>query len=209
MVKNYFKIAWRNLLKSKAYSAINIVGLSIGMAVALLIALWIWDELSYDQYHQNHKQLAQIKVTQTFNGETGTGEAVAMPIANEQRTKYGGNFKHVSMASWDFGHVVAVGDKKITAEGMWVEPVFPSMFSIKMLKGVQSALTDPSSILLSESVANSLFGNGDPMNKLVKIDNKESYKVAGVYEDLPHNTTLKKLKILLAWDKYLYHGTVA
>jgi ABC-type antimicrobial peptide transport system permease subunit len=203
MVKNYFKIAWRNLLKSKAYSAINIVGLSIGMAVALLIALWIWDELSYDQYHQNHKQLAQIKVTQTFNGETGTGEAVAMPIANEQRTKYGGNFKHVSMASWDFGHVVAVGDKKITAEGMWVEPVFPSMFSIKMLKGVQSALTDPSSILLSESVANSLFGNGDPMNKLVKIDNKESYKVAGVYEDLPHNTTLKKLKILLAWDKYL------
>lgn len=203
MLKNNFKIAWRNLLKSKAYSAINIIGLSIGMAVALLIGLWIWDELSFDRYHQNHKQLAQVMTTQTFNGETGTGQAVAMPLANELRTKYGGNFKNVSMASWNFGHIVAVGDKKITADGMWVEPVFPVMFSIKMLKGTQTALKDPSSILLNESTAKSLFGKEDPMSKLVKLDNKESYKVAGVFEDLPHNTTLKDVKLLLSWDKYV------
>ncbi len=82
MLKNYFKIAWRNLLKSKAYSAINILGLSIGMAVALLIALWIWDELTFNHYHKTHTSLAQVMTTQTFNGETGTGQSVAVDILN-------------------------------------------------------------------------------------------------------------------------------
>src|SRR5450432_3079009 len=115
MFENYFKIAWRNLLKSKAYSAINILGLSIGMAVALLISLWIWDEVSFDHYHANHAKLAQVMTTQTFNGETFTGQAVAMGLANELRTKYASNFKHVSMASWNFGHILSAGDTKITA----------------------------------------------------------------------------------------------
>ncbi len=203
MIKNYFKIAWRNMLKSKAYSLINIVGLAIGMTVALLIALWIWDELSFDHYHENHQQLAQVMTTQTFNGETGTGQAVAMPLATELRSKYAADFKAVSMASWNFGHILAVGEKKINKEGMWVEPVFPEMFSLKMIKGTRSALADPSSIMLSESVAKALFGNDEAMGKLVKLDNKESYKVTGVYEDLPRNTSLYSTKILLSWNKYI------
>ena len=158
MLKNYFKLAWRNMLKSKAYSAINILGLAIGMAVALLIGLWIWDEISFDNYHQNHAQLAQVMTTQTFNGETGTGQAVAMPLGNELRLKYGSDFKNVSMASWNFGHILAVGDKKINAQGTWAEPAFPEMLSLKMLKGSRNGLKDPSSILLSASTAKALFG---------------------------------------------------
>ena len=203
MIKNYIKLAWRNLLKGKAYSAINVLGLSIGMAVALLIALWIWDELTFDQYHKNHKQIAQVMTTQTFNGEMGTYTAAAMPLGNELRTKFGANFKYVSMGSWNFAHILAVGDKKISQEGMWVESTFPVMFSLNMLSGKLSALNDPSSILLSESVAKALFGNEDPMNKLVRLDNKESVKVGGVYQDLPKNTTLNAVKLLLPWDKYL------
>ncbi len=203
MFKNYFKIAWRNLIKSKAYSAINILGLSIGMAVALLIALWIWDELTFDHYHKNHERLAQIMTTQTFNGETDTHQAVAMALGNELRTKYGSDFKYVSMASWNFGHILSVGDTKITAEGMWAEPIFPKMLGLNMVSGNIDGLKDPSSILLSASVAKALFGNQDPMNKTVKLNNKESLKVTGVYEDLPHNTTLNEMKILLPWDKYI------
>jgi putative ABC transport system permease protein len=204
MIKSYLKVAWRNLLKSKAYSAINIIGLATGMGVAILIGLWIWDELSFDAYHKNHSRLAQVMTTQTFNGQTGTGQAVAMPLANELRTKYGSDFKNVSMASWNFGHVVAVGDKKISAEGMWVEPVFPSMFSFKTIKGnVAAGLNDPSSIVLSSSVAKALFGDENPINKVVKLDNKENYNVTGVYEDLPRNSTLYKTKILLSWNKYI------
>ena len=203
MLKNYFTVAWRNLLKSKAYSAINIVGLATGMAVAILIALWIWDELSFDNYHTNHRQLAQVMTTQTFNGETGTGRAVAMPLANELRAKYGSDFKAVTMASWNFGHILAVGDKKISSSGMWVEPAFPAMFSLKMTKGSLPGLKDPSSILLCVSVAKALFGSVDPMNKTIKIDNKTDLKVTGVYEDLPRNTTLYDMKILIPWDKYI------
>jgi putative ABC transport system permease protein len=158
MIKNYLKIAWRNLVKNKGYSAINIIGLATGMAVAMLIGFWIYDEVTFNTYHTNHKELAQVMTTQTFNGETGTGPAVAMPLGNELRTKYGSDFTNVSMASWNFGHILAVGDKKISSEGMWVEPNFPSMFSLRMIKGTRSGLNDPSSILLSSSVANPYLG---------------------------------------------------
>jgi putative ABC transport system permease protein len=203
MFKNYFTIAWRNLLKSQAYSAINIVGLATGMAVAILIALWIWDELSFNNYHKNHRELAQVMTTQTFNGQTGTGPAVAMPLGAELRNKYGSDFKAVSMSSWNFGHFLGLGEKKISANGMWVEAVFPTMFSVNMLKGNIMALKDPSAIMLSASLAKTLFGSEDPINKTLRIDNKLDFKVAGVYEDFPRNTTLYDTKLLLSWDKYI------
>jgi len=203
MFKNYFIIAWRNLLKSKVYSAINIIGLATGMAVAILIALWIWDEVSFNNYHKNHPWIAQVMTTQTFNGQTGTGEAVAMPLGAELRNKYGSDFKAVSMASWNFGHTMGVGEKKISASGMWVETVFPTMFSLNMLQGNINGLNDPSAILLSASVARSLFGSSNPMNKTVRLDNRYDFKVTGIYEDFPRNTTLYYTKILLSWDKYI------
>src|SRR6516162_5733132 len=122
MIKNYLKIAWRNLLKNKVYSIINILGLAAGMAVALLIGLWIYDEITYDNYHTNHAQLAQV-MTSFYNDHDsidGTGQAVCMPIGTELRSKYGSDFKNISMASWNFGHVLVVGEKKITSQGMWV-----------------------------------------------------------------------------------------
>lgn len=205
MFKNYFKIAWRNLWKNKGYSSITMLGLASGMAVAMLIGLWIWDELTYDNYHKNHDQIAQIMTTLITNGgEISTGPGVASPLGNELRTKYGSDFKNVCMTSWDpQSRELAVGDKKITAQGMWVEANFPSMLTLKMLKGNINGLQDPSSILLSASVAKSLFGDADPLNKVLRIDNQDNYKVAGVYEDLPHNTTLKEAKIFLSWDKYV------
>lgn len=204
MIKNYLKIAWRNLIRSKFYSVINILGLAAGMAVAMLIAFWIWDEVTYDRYHANHNSLAQVMTTFFDDkGKMETGQAVCMPIGDELRTKFGSDFKNVSMASWNFGHVLAVGDKKITANGMWVESNFPSMFTIKMLKGNINALSDPSTILINASLAKTLFGDDDPINKLIRLDNKDSYKVAGVFEDFPHNTNLYDSKIFLPWKKYI------
>ena len=203
MLKNYFTIAWRNLLKSKIYSAINIIGLATGMAVAILIALWIWDELSFNHYHKNHQKLAQVMTTQTFNGETGTGRAVAMPLGTELRNKYGSDFKAVSMSSWNFGHTLSVGEIKISSSGLWVEPVFPTMFSVNMQKGNIQGLKDQSAILLSATLAQTLFGSTDPLNKTVRLDNKLDFKVAGVFEDFPRNTSLYETKLLLPWAKYI------
>lgn len=204
MLKNYFTVAWRNLVKNKIYSIINVLGLAAGMAVAMLIGLWIWDEVTYDKYHSNHKQLAQVMTTYTGDdGKMGTGEAVCMPIGNELRTKFGSDFKNISMASWNFGHVLGVGEKKITGRGMWVESNFPSMFTCRMLKGDINALSDPSTILINASLAKTLFGNDDAIDKTIRLDNKDNYKVAGVFEDFPHNTTLNDVKLLLPWKKYI------
>lgn len=204
MLKNYFKIAWRNLIKNKVYSLINILGLAAGMTVVILIGLWIWDEVTYNEYHSNHKELAQLMTTYTSSdGSKGTGEAVAMPIGNELRTKYASDFKDISMSSWNFGHILGVGDKKISTKGMWVESNFPGMFSFRMQKGNINGLNDPSSIFISQSIATALFGTDNAMGKTIRLDNKADYKIAGVFEDFPHNTSLFDSKIFLPWTKYI------
>ena len=106
MLKNYFKIAWRNLLRTRFIHSINVLGLACGMAVAMLIGLWIFDELTFDHYHANHKKIAQVMITQTFNNETGTGQAMAIPLGMELRSKYGSDFKYVTLCSWNFGFII-------------------------------------------------------------------------------------------------------
>lgn len=199
MIKNYLKIAWRNLVKNKVHSAINIVGLSVGMAIAMLIGLWIWDELSFDKYHRNYSHIGQLMVTQTANGETGTFESTVVPLSAELRTKYAADFKLTALI-WEGAHILAVGDKKISQNGMWAEPDMPAILSLNMVKGSYANFKDPSSFILSQSVAKALFGNADPINKVVRIDNKTNMKVAGVYEDLPHNTSFYAAKFMLPFN---------
>lgn len=204
MLKNYFKIAWRNIVKSKMYSAINILGLAAGMAVVMLIALWIWDEVTYDRYFDNHNQLAQIMTTfVNENDKMETSRAVCMPIGKELQQKYGSDFKNISMASWNFNHVLGIGEKKISEKGMWVEANFPTMFSLKMIKGNINALNDPSSIFISSSLSETLFGNTDPLNKMIRLDNNDNYKVTGIFEDFPENTSITDSKYFLPWKKYI------
>ncbi|MBN9297417.1 MAG: ABC transporter permease [Filimonas sp.] len=203
MFKNYLKVALRNLRKNKSISLINIVGLSVGMAVALLIGLWIWDEVSYDKYHQHYDRIAQVRQNQTFNGEISTGQAIPVPLGEELRKTYGSDFKHIVLSSWTWNHILTVGDKKIKFTGNYMEPEAPEMLTLNMVKGARNGLKDQSSILLAASVAKALFGNEDPMNKTVLVDNKDNFKVTGVYEDLPYNTSLNELLFILPWSYYM------
>jgi ABC-type antimicrobial peptide transport system permease subunit len=200
MLKNYFKIAWRNLQKSKLYSAINILGLATGMAVALLISLWMRDEITFNTYHQDHSRLAQVMVTQTMRNESGTNESMAIPVGDALRKNYPNDIKYSSYTSWGDDHIIAVGEKKLPSSGRWVQQDFPEMFTLKILEGTREALKDPSSLLISESLAKALFGDANAVNNLVRIDNKMDMKIGGVYEDLPHNTTFYDTKLLLPWD---------
>jgi ABC-type antimicrobial peptide transport system permease subunit len=202
MFKNYLKIAFRNLLKNKVFSFINIAGLSIGMAVAMLIGLWIWDELSFDKYHQNYDRLAQVWQFQTFNGRIGSQTAMPVPVGAELRNKYP-DFKYVAMSSWNYDHIIAFEDKKFIKAGNYTEPDFPEMMTLKMLKGTRNGLKEVNSIMLAKSVADALFGDKDPINQIVKVDNKNSVKVTGVYEDLPYNTELRDVKLIMPWSLYL------
>ena len=206
MIKNYLKVAWRNLLKNKTHTFINVSGLSVGMAVAMLIGLWIWDELSFNRYHQNYDRIVQVWQHQTFNGKVGSQVAMPIPLGTMLRADYTGpnrDFKFMVMSSWNYDHILAVGDKKITQQGSFMQAEAPEMLTLKMLKGTRDGLKDPSSILLSQKVATSMFGDADPMNQVIKLDNKTIVKVTGVYEDLPRNTTLNELYFILPWDLYL------
>ena len=143
MIKNYLKIAWRNLLKNKAHTFINVTGLSVGMAVAMLIGLWIWDELSYDKYFQNYDRLVRVMQHQTFNGVRGTQNSIPLPLGPKLRENYTGptkDFKYVVMSTWTQGHILAYKDKKLNQSGNYIQPVAPDMFALIMLLGTSAAL---------------------------------------------------------------------
>ncbi|HZZ76472.1 MAG TPA: ABC transporter permease, partial [Puia sp.] len=200
MIKNYFKTAWRSLINDKLHSFINIAGLSIGMTVAILIGLWLHDELSFNSSFKNHGRIGQVVQNLINNGEVQTWWSVPYPLANEIRTQYGSDFKHIVMAvNWGT-HLVSVGDKKFKETGGYFEKEMPELFSINMLQGKQNSLYDPSSILLSASAANAYFGKENPINRIIQIDHQAPLKVAGVYEDFPQNSTLANLNFISSWD---------
>lgn len=187
MISNYFKIALRNILRYKGYSFINIFGLATGMAVAMLIGLWIYDELSYNRYYKNYDSIAQVMENQHLGNEVSTFSSLPMPLAAELRSTYGADFKHVA-ATLTYEQIVAHGNNVFTKMGCFAEPALPEMLSLEMLSGTKNALTDPNAILISESLAQTIFGDADPINQPLKLNNAFQQKVVGVYKDMPKNS---------------------
>lgn len=203
MLRNYLKIVWRNLRASKLFSLLNIAGLAAGISVAMLIGLWVWDEVSFNRYFSNYEQVAKVMVNATNGTETFTGGTVSIPMGTELHHKYSADFTAISLASPEGEHIIASGEKQLAHPGIWVEKDFPAMFSIHMKSGNRNALADPSSVLLAESVAKALFQDADPLNKTIRIDNKIDLRIAGVFEDFPANTTYNSIKILMPWERFL------
>jgi putative ABC transport system permease protein len=200
MLKNYLTIAWRNLIKNKFSSTINISGLAVGMAVAMLIGFWIWDEISFDKNFPNYDRIASVMKNQSINNQTETWQGEAYPLGDELRNHYGSHFKHVIMSAWTAGRILTSGEKHLKISGNYMEPGITDMLSLDMIKGSRQGLKDPASILLSESAANDLFGSSDPMGKQVKIDNKLDVIVTGVYKDLPQNSSFSDLHYIAPWQ---------
>jgi putative ABC transport system permease protein len=203
MLKIYLKLAWRNILKSKMHSFINIAGLAMGMMVALLIGLWIWDELTFNQYHKNYERITRVMYHTTFNGTTDTRSSMPIPLRKELESKYGSSFKHITLSATAWNNILSYGDKKLLRKGRFMEAGAPAMLSLHMLKGSLDGLKDPGAIMLSASAANALFGDADPINQILKMDNKAAVKVTGVYEDLPFNTEFNDMAFLAHWELYV------
>ncbi|PWG79944.1 ABC transporter permease [Pararcticibacter amylolyticus] len=203
MLKSFFRIAIRSFFKNKIQSFINIAGLSAGMFVTILIGLWIHDELTYDQYHQNYSRIAQVMQNQYMGGITQTGRAVPRPIEPVMKKNFGHKFKHIVMSSWMGTHLLSFKDKTIKQSGSYMDNGAPDMLTLKMVAGRRDALQDPSSILLSESAARALFNSSDVLGKTVKLDTRDDFKVAGVYEDLPYQTSFRDLHFIAPWEFYV------
>ena len=200
MIRNYLKLALRNLAKYRVYSLINIGGLAVGIAVAMLIGLWIYDELAYDRYNKNYNRIVQVMQNVTNTGEVNTYTVLPFPLADELRANYSTDFTYLVMASNTRSHILTVGENKFAKIGAYFESKAPELLDLTMLYGSRNALEDPASVLLSESVAKAYFGNRDPINKVMKIDNKQDVKVTGVYKDLPHNSAFADLGFIAAWQ---------
>jgi putative ABC transport system permease protein len=200
MLKSYFKIAWRNLKKGKLYSFINVGGLAIGMAVAMIIGLWVWDELSFDKYHKHYDRIGQLWQFVKFDVEKSSFNSLPIPLAEELRSKYP-DFEAVSVSTYNRDVILASGDKKLSSTGMYTEPDFPKMITPEMIAGYNS-LADMHSIMLSQSLAKAFFGQEDPLNKTIRLGNKADVKVTGVYKDFPDNSSFKNVFFLASWKLF-------
>ncbi len=198
MFKNYLKIAWRNLIKNKAHSAINITGLSVGMAVAILIGLWIYNEISFDKNFKNYSRIAMLEQNVNFTGDKTTFNVLPIPLAGELRNKYP-DFKAVSL-SVSRSFIVGYHTETFLEDGNYAQPDFADIMSLKMVNGSRNGLRDVNSVMLSESLATKLFDKESAIGKIVKLNNKLNVKVVGVYNDMPENSSFKTMDVIAPFN---------
>lgn len=189
MIKNYLKIAWRNLLRNKGYSIINIGGLSVGITVAILIGLWINDELNFNKYHNNYDTIAKVYRHNTFTDYIGTNTFSVTGLGTLLRSEYSDYFKYVAMVKGsEDRRVLQYGEKRFTQRGYLMQSDGPAILDLEMEVGSWKGYTGNNSILISSTLADKLFGGEDPLNQVIQMDSKYDLKVVGVYKDLPENT---------------------
>ena len=190
MISNYLKIAWRNLFRNKGFSITNILGLSIGMICTILILLWVQDELAFNKFHANYNQIYKVIAHRDFNNQIFTDENMVLPLAKAIETG-SPQIKNAVVTTHRQGFVIAYGDTRLKQMGYIVSDHFFDLFSWQFVKGnAATALNDPSSIILTESAAKALFGTGDPLDKIVKINNNREAKVVAIVADPQNNSTL-------------------
>ncbi|SFW84502.1 ABC transporter permease [Chitinophaga sancti] len=203
MFKNYFKIAFRNLLRTKTFSFINITGLVMGMSCCMLICLWIYNEVTFDKFHQHRETLYQIYNRATVDGKLFCWNYTPKPLAAALRKDYPGiaNTCRTSTRTC----VTVAGDKKISSKAMTVDTSFLNMFTFPLLKGNKAtALNDPNAMIVTEKMAMKMFGTTDVIDKVISIDG-ENFKITGLLKNLPVNSTFD-FECLFSWLNWQAKG---
>lgn len=191
MLKNYIKIAIRSLMKNSVYSFINIAGLAVGIACSILILLWVNDETSYDKFQPKYNRLYQVWTNAYFDGKINSWISVPQPLKNALQEEIS-DIKNATISEWGGTHLLTVGDMKLNKRGYFVSSEFLEMFEFPLLKGsAETVLDEPYSIVLTESAAKNLFGDEDPINKIIRLDSDADVKVTGVMKDIPTNSSFE------------------
>ncbi len=189
MLRNFIKIAYRNLLMYRGYSFINISGLALGVACFILIILFIQDEWSYDRYHKNANRVYRIESIDTLDLKAVGNARMQAPIAPALMKDFPEVLATVRL--WPKRNVlINTGDKKFYEDRLfYADPSIFDIFTFPLIKGdPQVALATPNSIVITETVAEKYFGDEDPIGKVVTIDNKMEYHVTGVLNDIHRNS---------------------
>ena len=203
MIKNYLKIAWRNLIRNKGFSAINISGLAVGMASAILILLWIYNEVSYDRFHKNKDYLYAAWNRGTFDGKLQCWDNTPKILAPTLKQE----FPEIAEVSRQYSrwYVTRVGEKKVSSKALVTDPSFLSMFSFPLSQGnAKTVLNNVYSIVITEKMAKKMFGATDVINKVITID-KDNFTVTGILKDLPTNSSID-FEYILPWAYLVKSG---
>jgi len=191
MFKNYVLITIRNLFKNGFYSFINIAGLAIGITCSILILLWVKDETSYDKFHPKADRIYQVWIKAFFDGKISSWTSVPLPTYEAFKTA-DSNIKRSLVMDWGGQHLLTVNDNRLIKKGYWASEEFLEMFEFPLVKGDPTqVMDDPRSIVISESTAKALFGDEDPINQVIRVDNEHELKVTGVLKDVPTNSSFE------------------
>ncbi len=190
MFRNYVKIAWRNILNSIGYSILNVTGLSIGMCVALLIGLWVHHQYSFDRFLPEYQSVYRVQRNFNSNGDTLTFPTTSLKLADALRTQIP-EIQYVAESDWTRNHVLLVGAKKLSVNGATAGTDIFKILQHPFIKGnADAAFKNAYSIVLTQSLAKSLFGNEDAaINKTIRFDNAHNLTVTGIIKDVPSNAT--------------------
>jgi putative ABC transport system permease protein len=203
MIKNYLKVAWRNLANNKAFSFINISGLAVGMALAMLIGLWIWDEYSVDGFHKNGKELYQVYERQTHDGIAEAGYFTQGPLAEELK-KQVPEVLYASGLEQSHPITFEADNKVLKMDGSYAGADFFQMFTYKLLEGrPENALSKPGSLAISRKMAEAFYGSpADAIGKTIRYENKDNLTITAVFENLPVNSS-QQFDFLKGWKDFI------
>lgn len=199
MFFNYLKVSWRSLRRGKGFSAINIIGLAIGMASAIIILLWIQNEVSFDRFHEKKDRIYEAWNRVAFNDKVMTWNATPKPLALALEKELP-EVEQATRVSWPNTSVFTIGARKLLVKGNQVDSNFLQVFSFPLIKGSPATvLRDMYSIVLTQKLAINLFGKEEALGKIINIKNQGNFKVTGILKDLPNNT-LFDFEYLLPWS---------
>jgi putative ABC transport system permease protein len=190
MLKSYMKTSWRSLLRYKVYSTINLFGLAIGIACSLLIFLWIQDELSYDRFHENSDRIYRVVTESQSDGNVNRIAITPAPLASALTEDFPGIVKAVTLDNNVF--FIRYQNRRFNERVFFSDPEFFDIFTLPLIKGdSKTALKEPYTIVISESASNKYFGEDDPLGKILTFDKEWTFKITGVFKDIPENSHLR------------------
>ena len=217
MFKNYLLLTLRQLRKNRGYLIINVVGLAIGMAAALIIGIWIAGEIAVDKSYPDRSRIVEIMQDQRPNGTppgspiTYRGTTVSSALKPFLQNRYKDIFAETAMFEWPGDGLLVNGEKSISRKGSWAEHSFPSIFGFQFLSGNAESMRDPSTALLSRATAIALYGSEKVVGKTFTYNNQLLFTVGGVYADQPQTSSFRDIDFFIPithkWMDWLTHNT--
>jgi ABC-type antimicrobial peptide transport system permease subunit len=191
MLKNYFQIAIRNLAKNRTYSIINITGLAISLTASIMLLLWVWDELSFNRFHKDADSIYAVNAQVSGDGKT-IWETSPAPLSVFAKQEIPAIENTCRVSDYYNAYLLEYSDKKFIEKKCGVaDATLFTMFNFPLVRGnKEKPFADNHSVILSETAAKKYFANEDPLNKIIKVNDKENYSVTGIMKDMPGNSTI-------------------